>query len=513
MRVEIETPHGPLQRSGSVQRDALASLSMASDPTANACDEPTWPSGWRPWLSLFGGFLLMFNSWGWVNTYGTYSSFYNQHLLPGKDLLLLNLIGATQSAMVLALSGVVGRLLDAGYRLRLLVTGTILLSLGTFLLSVVNGGGHRGEGNYGLIWLTQGFISGLGMGCFFVSSSQIVATWFKKRKGFAIGVVASGASVAGLILPILTKFLITEVGFNNAVRYVATVITATSILAVFIARPNPMQRYRKPPKWSDIRVFVDKDALKNASYCWFTAAICFLFLGFYAVFFTLEEWAAHEGLGYRGETPSGFDIGLTHEVKKDAIRTFYLLSIMNGASTIGRLGSSYLCDHFGALNVHAIVTAVASLLILAVWTTARTVPAAIAFVVAFGIFSGSVIGLPPASVAFILGTHDAEAQAKLGQWTGMMYTASAIFALTGPVIAGHLISRYDRNFLTVQLWSGACLLLSACCMGIAIFYRKRTSARQWMSEKKKSLSSSVNSPDNTPEKSQAASVSGEAGMV
>lgn len=67
MRTEIETPHGAVQRSASIQRDALASLSMSPDLTANACNEPTWPSGWRPWLALFGGFLLMFNSWGWVN--------------------------------------------------------------------------------------------------------------------------------------------------------------------------------------------------------------------------------------------------------------------------------------------------------------------------------------------------------------------------------------------------------------------------------------------------------------
>ena len=30
-------------------------------------DEPKWPSGWRPYACLFGGFLLMFNSWGIVN--------------------------------------------------------------------------------------------------------------------------------------------------------------------------------------------------------------------------------------------------------------------------------------------------------------------------------------------------------------------------------------------------------------------------------------------------------------
>jgi len=201
-----------------------------------------------------------------------------------------------------------------------------------------------------------------------------------------------------------------------------------------------------------------------------TASICFLFFGFYAVFFNLEEWAAREGLGYRDDTPSGFEISLPNEVKHDAIRTFYLLAIMNGASTVGRLSSSYLCDHFGALNVHAFVTLVSSLLVLTLWTLASSVPAAIAFVVIFGVFSGAVIGLPPASMAYLLGP-DPHAQARLGQWTGMMYSAAGIFALTGPVIAGHLISAYGKNFLTVQCWSGACMLLSSACMGVAIMYR------------------------------------------
>jgi len=360
------------------------------------------------------------------------------------------------------------------------------------------------------------------MACFFVSSSQgtasqqsfgimqltlhlVVATWFKKKKGFAIGIVASGASIAGLVYPVMTKFLIASMGFNNAQRCVAALTTATALLSVLVARPNPAHQLRKPEKWLRVRTFVDTQAFRNASFCWLTAAICFLFFGFYAVFFNLEEWAAREGLGYKDETPSGFEIGLNHEVKKDAIRTFYLLSIMNGTSTLGRLSSSYLCDHFGALNVHSVVTLVASLLVLLLWTMAKTVPAAIAFVVLFGVFSGAVIGLPPASVAYILG-GDPAAQAKLGQWTGMMYSASAVFALTGPVIAGHLITTYNNNFLTVQCWSGACMLLSACCMAMAILYRKTPSARQYLATKKRQLTSSVDSsatavnPQSTLEK-------------
>jgi MFS transporter, MCT family, solute carrier family 16 (monocarboxylic acid transporters), member 10 len=95
-----------------------------------------------------------------------------QHLLPDSDILLLNLVGSTQCFVVLILSVVVGRFLDAGYIRYLLVTGTILLAIGSFALSVVNGDASYGSGNYWLIWLTQGLISGLGKACFFVSASQ-----------------------------------------------------------------------------------------------------------------------------------------------------------------------------------------------------------------------------------------------------------------------------------------------------------------------------------------------------
>lgn len=95
-----------------------------------------------------------------------------QHLLPGRDILLLNLVGSTQSFTVLILSAVVGRFLDAGYIRELLLVGSVLISIGSFVLSAVNGDAEYAQGNYGLIWLTQGLISGLGMACFFVSSSQ-----------------------------------------------------------------------------------------------------------------------------------------------------------------------------------------------------------------------------------------------------------------------------------------------------------------------------------------------------
>jgi len=116
------------------------------------------------------------------------------------------------------------------------------------------------------------------------------------------------------------------------------------------------------------------------------------------------------------------------------------------------------------------VTLASSLLVLLFWTFSTTTNAALAFVILFGMVSGAVIGLPPASVADILG-HCPTQQAKLGQWTGMVYSIAAPFALAGPVIGGYLMTKY-KTFLAIQLWSGGCLFLSGMFM-IGAIYSKR----------------------------------------
>lgn len=152
-----------------------------------------------------------------------------------------------------------------------------------------------------------------------------------------------------------------------------------------------------------------------------------------------------------------------------------MLMIMNGASTFGRLAFACVGDQIGALNMHIGTQIVCSLLVFILWTLAGSTAAAIAFCVFFGAFSGSVIGLPPASIANILRCTYTEpsnvhlSHSKLGQWTGMMYSVAAIPALIGPLIAGHLVTQYS-TYLTVQLWSGVSLFISALCMIVARWY-------------------------------------------
>lgn len=288
----------------------------------------------------------------------------------------------------------------------------------------------------------------------------------------------------------MTRYLIDALGFNGACRCVAGLVTLTSIFSLIFATPNPAHTHPKPQSYRALRTWIDTDAFKNKSFIWFTIAVAFLFFGFYPVFFNLEEvssrqsllyhilmlivpqWAAVSGYGTRDGSTS--PVHITQSSSKP-LQTFWLLTIMNGASTIGRLTMAAFSDKTGPLNMHICSQIISSLLILILWTLAGSTTAAIAFCVFFGMTSGAVIGLPPASVANILGaTYNTPetrhtGHAKLGQWTGMMYSFAAIPALVGPIVAGHLVTQYS-TYITVQMWAGINLMISAACMLVARWY-------------------------------------------
>jgi MCP family monocarboxylic acid transporter-like MFS transporter 10 len=148
-----------------------ASMQSISSTDSSSLNGPRLPRTWRAYTAWLGCFFLMFNSWGLVNSYGTFSSYYTSNSLKSTDQMKLSLIGATQCFFVLLLSAPIGRLLDAGHSRIIIATGTFLVPFGMFMLSVAHPK-NDDQAKYFKIWLTQGLVTGLGMACFFVTSSQ-----------------------------------------------------------------------------------------------------------------------------------------------------------------------------------------------------------------------------------------------------------------------------------------------------------------------------------------------------
>jgi predicted MFS family arabinose efflux permease len=92
----------------------------------------------------------------------------------------------------------------------------------------------------------------------------------------------------------MTRYLIDSMGFNKAVRLVATLVTVTSIYSLIFSVPNPAHSHPRPQSYRALRTWIDPDALRSKAFIWFTIAVAFLFFGFYPVFFNLEEVSATE---------------------------------------------------------------------------------------------------------------------------------------------------------------------------------------------------------------------------
>ena len=102
---------------------------------------------------------------GNIMTYGSFFRYYDEILMGDwPSDALIGLIGSVQAFLVLGLSLIAGRILDAQYHRQLLLVGGAMITCSYICLSFVGA-------SWGLILLTQGFMAGFGMACFFTHSS------------------------------------------------------------------------------------------------------------------------------------------------------------------------------------------------------------------------------------------------------------------------------------------------------------------------------------------------------
>lgn len=89
------------------------------------------------------------------------------------------------------------------------------------------------------IFLTLGVGLGFGAGIVYVPSIAVTAHHFRRRRAFAMGVAAGGASLGALSHPIMINNLIHgPLGFHNGVRASAALFGGTMLLGGLLTRTN-----------------------------------------------------------------------------------------------------------------------------------------------------------------------------------------------------------------------------------------------------------------------------------
>ena len=256
------------EQSLDLKRSASNVLSkVASRITTTSKVEPPPDGGLRAWLQVAGGWLVIFITWGWVNSYGAFQSYYAQTL--DASASTISWIGAVQNFLTFVLGAFSGRLLDAGLFIPTLIVGGAMQLLGIFMMSLST--------KYWQLMITQGIMTGIGGGIFFTPSMGLIGTYFSKKRALAIGITTTGNSAGGMIYPVLVQQLLPKIGFAWTARVLG--FLNLGLLAVVLVLMRP----RLPPRKSG--PVIDLSAFKEPTYAFFVAGLFFVIWPIYYTFY------------------------------------------------------------------------------------------------------------------------------------------------------------------------------------------------------------------------------------
>ncbi|OJJ06557.1 hypothetical protein ASPVEDRAFT_87855 [Aspergillus versicolor CBS 583.65] len=391
---------------------------MSSTPT-----EDDFPDGGlQAWLVVLGCWCGMFCTFGLVNCIGVFEAYYVSDKGPLHQHSQGDVSWITSfQAWGIPFGGIIfGPLFDRLGPRWLLIPGAFVYVFGLMMISISD--------QYYQIFLSQGIVAAFGSSAVFNCCTLSVVSWFKRRRAYAFGIMVSGSSLGGVIMPIMMNKLIPRVGFPWTIRIVSFMILGLLVIAACTVRS------RLPPQPKPFSASSYLSGLRDPA---FTLTCLGSFFFYWGLFI-----------------PFNYIILQSEEAGMSRETAQYLLPIINAVSIPGRIIPGFLADKFGRYNVTILVSGITSIFCLALWVPGQSQEALFAFAVMYGLFSGSFISLAPTLVAQISDIRE------IGIRQGTCFVFQSFGALTGSPIAGAITARQNGSFLGLQLFCGFSLFTS-----------------------------------------------------
>jgi len=298
------------------------------------------------------------------------------------------------------------------------------------------------------LYLFVGFISGFGAPIAVALPLSLVARWFVKKRGLALGVASAGIGAGTALVPLLVAYLISSFGWR--VSYVLL-----GLLIWLVCLPAALMTMRDPKSldhltYKDPSMLVEGSSGANGtnsdlylSEALSTNSFWYLFGVFALCIFCL-------GLIMTHLVPYAQDRGLP------AVTAAGLFSILGTFSIIGRLGSGMISDRVGAKPVLIGGMIIEGIMVLwlikadSQWTFYL-------FAAIFGLSYGGNIVLIPKLTSNIFGLG------SMGAIFGGLSVADGIGFGTGPLLAGYVFDitgSYNSSFLIVAAGMAVAVILT-----------------------------------------------------
>ncbi|KAJ3866562.1 MAG: major facilitator superfamily domain-containing protein [Lentinula lateritia] len=422
-----------------VQATKIEEIELEKDVKDSSRDLYAPPDGgWDAWGTVFGTTLVSFGTFGFVNAFGAFSDYYNEQYLTNYSATLISMIGAVQVFILYLFAGTAGALFDSIGPRYLVPTSGVIVVFSLFMLSIT-----KPEHIYQQ-FLSQSVLFSLGATFSFFPSMGLMAHWFKSKIPYAMGCLASGSSVGGIVIPIMISRLIPRIGFGWTIRILAFITLACfAVGTVTIKQRRPSKPFPK-----SVSAFFDITAFKDPCYlflvlgCWFTV---------FAVFNPF------------------FYVGLSAEIANSGSNVNgYYLSILCATSIFGRVSPGLIAGKVGRFNILYISSLISSILILALWYTSFAQANLIAFAALYGIFSGPFFSVTPSCVTEISPIE------RVGARIGGTFAFMASATLAGTPISGLFIKEQTKdNFDKLILFSGIMSLVGTALLLVSRLVRNR----------------------------------------
>ncbi|GFG00814.1 hypothetical protein IFM53868_10861 [Aspergillus udagawae] len=276
--------------------------------------------------------------------------------------------------------------------------GIFLLGLGSILSGFVTN-------SVAGLFMTWGFVGGLGTSLCFMVVSVTPAQYFKAKRGIANGIVYAGGGLGGTVISFILDALLQSVGIAWTFRVLGFMIMSTGLPAAWLIKERAPIKPAKMVEWSlfkDVRFAV-----------LFATGAIGTFPLFVPAFF-LPLYTNSLGL------PSSAGAGL--------------VAAFNFCSAIGRLSCGFACDRLGSLNTLFLSLLLSALSIFVLWPVSSSIGPLVGFVVINGSANGGFFSTIPTVVGNVFGL------ARMPVAVGMIVSGWLGGYLLGAPIAGYILN-------------------------------------------------------------------------
>lgn len=278
----------------------------------------------------------------------------------------------------------------------------------------------------------------------------LVSNWFERRRGLALGILLTGTSFGGVLVPPVAGWLISAYGWRPAMAAVSIAVWALLVPSVvFLVRTRPAEMGLVPD--GDARPPIPVPETASATGVslgeavrmpvFWILALCAA-LVFYPIFVTSQQFILYL------QTPK---IGLTPQQGGLALSALFLVSV-GGKFLFGSLS-----DRFPTARVMLVCCSVMFLSTLLL--PALSPATAFGFLVPFGLGYGGTFVLLQRLVADLFGNRD------YPKILGVITVVETLGAAIGGIVTGYLADRAGGDY-TFAFY--AVILVTALALGLVV---------------------------------------------